>query len=113
MIGMTGVATVMDKDIYDRLYHLSKDAKDLIIKLLDRVFTIEELASSNFHGGEVFSPVRVTKAALRKHATFRALVAQAELQYPGETTCAGFGVDLRDSVNNKCRKATFKLRHAL
>ena len=105
MIGVDGAAAVMDKDVYDHCHDLCNGPRELIVKLLDKVIPPAELAVSSFHGGENFrSEEHEVKPSLRKNVNFRALVAQAELQYPEETSSAQFQTKLRTSFNSKCRK---------
>ncbi|XP_063969310.1 proteoglycan 4-like [Lytechinus pictus] len=109
-IGCGGATTTMARITYMRAFDSAKNAKDLVLHLLGDFFTVEELARSNVNGGDVFNGREwVTKDALRTDPKFRAMMAQVEVQYPGSTATRDQQKQLRQCINNKCRKAASKL----
>ncbi|XP_041473090.1 uncharacterized protein LOC121422245 isoform X2 [Lytechinus variegatus] len=112
MIGVPGSSWVMAKSEYNEAFDKSSSAKELILKLMGKVLTREELARSNFYGGKVYNGKQmVTKESLSERISFQAIVAQAELVYPGGTSTQAFQRDIRIAVNSRCRRADYNLRH--
>ncbi|XP_063956425.1 atherin-like [Lytechinus pictus] len=109
LIGSSTDSWRIDRSVYERCYAACTGPKDLIVKLLDKVFTPEELARSNFYGGEVFNGRLATKEALCSKPAFRALVAQAGIQFPGTTTSSRFQREVRIATNNRCRRIAHRL----
>lgn len=106
-IGQEGGPTVkLDVGKYTSAWAKSTSGKDLVVKLMPLVFSDEMLASSNYHGGQVFSGQGwVRKNQLRDHPSFVAIVEQARIEYPGCFNSVEQYKELRDAVNAKCRKA--------
>ena len=101
----------MDKDVYDRVFGRVTSPKELIVKLMAEVFSKEELARSNFHGGVVFNGKdRVTKECMRKKPAFVAIMSQAALEFPRMRVDEDFQKELKDAVNAKCRKMSMVVR---
>ena len=99
-IGSQEANVMMSKANYLKAYDSVRDGKELALKLMAVLFTKEELSASNFNGS-----VEHGKACLRSNYRFRAIVAQAELQYPGSTSTEEAQRLLRNAVNGKCRKS--------
>lgn len=102
---------VMDKEVYHDIWDRVDNAKDFVVKLLPKVFSEQELATSNFNGGRVFNGKEyIVKEALRKKAPFLALMAQAQIEFPTNMENSVFQKQLKDAINGKCRKMALKLR---
>ncbi|XP_041465880.1 uncharacterized protein LOC121416451 [Lytechinus variegatus] len=111
LIGSSDASVTIGREVYLRAWESSSDAKDLVLRLVSTQFTREELAASNFNGGDVFNgKERTTKRGLREDSRFQAILAQAVIQFPGSLTNDQQRKQLRDAVNNKCRKSACLLR---
>ena len=112
-IGSAESRLEMDKADYMKCWEAASTPKDLVLSLLSVHFTSAELAASNFNGGEVVSGGKmITKIALRRDSRFIAIVSQAEAQFSGAQSPA-LQKQIRDAVNNKCRKSKFALSNHL
>eukprot|EP00057_Strongylocentrotus_purpuratus_P020090 XP_011674564.1 PREDICTED: vacuolar protein sorting-associated protein 27 [Strongylocentrotus purpuratus] len=112
-IGSAESRLEMDKADYMKCWEAASTPKDLVLSLLSVHFTYAELAASNFNGGEVVSGGKtITKTALRRDSRFIAIVSQAEAQFSGAQSPA-LQKQIRDAVNNKCRKSKFALSNNL
>ena len=101
----------MDQLDYDDAHRGCSGPKSLTIRLLTKVFTREELARSNFRGGDVFTGKEwVTKESLKRKPAFQAIIAQVSRQFPGSTATTSFQKEIREAVNTKCRKVGHALR---
>ena len=102
---------LINKHDYLSVWDNVDNAKDFIVKLLPKVFADEELARSNFNGGHVFNGKdHIEKDALRKKTPFLAIMAQADIEFPGFMSSALMQKQIRDAVNGKCRKISMKLK---
>ena len=93
------------KGIYDNIIQKSTTAVTFVLKFLapeSGFFTDEELVQMNWNGGKV--PGKdVEKGRLMDDERFKAILAQAKENYPGQTI-GPHRRTLIDAVNNKCRK---------
>ena len=104
VIGTSNNATyIMSKDIYDKVFERENSPKELIVKLMAELFSKEQLARSNFHGGVVFNgKERVVKECMRKKPAFVVIMSQGALEFPRLRVGDGFQKELKDAVNAKC-----------
>ncbi|XP_038060451.1 RNA polymerase II degradation factor 1-like [Patiria miniata] len=112
VIGSTdgGSTLTLPRKDYESVYDKATCGKEIVVGLLPKAFTLEELSNFNYFGGSVLSGgVSVEKQSLRSNHKFKAIVMQAEREFPG-CTVGTMTKDIRYAVNAKCRKASQKLR---
>lgn len=106
VLGDKGPKAFMDFHLYLTAWSKATTGKDLVLKLMPFLLSVETMANSNFYGGTVFNgKTWVKKYQLRLLPTFRAIVDQAALEFPGCFLDEAKQRDLPDAVNGKCRRA--------
>ena len=76
LIGSSVDTHILTEDEYMESYLKASDPKDFVLRLLGKVFTDEELARSNFNGGQVTSGgEKVVKDRLCTKIAFKAVLA--------------------------------------
>ena len=110
-LGCDGVATFpINKVTYYDIFNKVSGPKELVLKVMSAVFSNQELAMSNFHGGEVICKGGVVRKQAPTHSsTFQAVLAQAQKEFPEATRGETYRKALTEAVNGKCRKVTTKL----
>ena len=66
---------------------------------MSELFSKEELSKRSFNG------TAVGEECSRTNYTFRAVISQAELQFPGTTATEATQRHLRDAINSKCHES--------
>ena len=105
LIGAGEYTIVIARSDYLDCWDKTDNAKDLVVKLISKVFTEEELAMSSFNGGMIR---QTYKKRLADDPRFNAIIAQAEKEYGVANQEDKKAI--REAVNNKCRKKAFKFR---
>ena len=112
MIGVPEVAVhVMSRETYDEIHEEVSTVNEFVHKLTSKLFSDNELAICNYHGGPVLCKGGsvVTKEALKVNDKFKAIMSQTGIEFPGAFASASGRKSLRDSINGKCRKVAAKL----
>ncbi|XP_071823771.1 uncharacterized protein [Apostichopus japonicus] len=107
-IGNENCRLAVKKTDLQSIFSKSLTGKDYVLKLMSLCFESHELASTNYCGGRTIcgSSIKM-KGALKDNVKFKAILAQAEKDFPNCTTGHSFKV-IKNAVNNKCRKMDAK-----
>ena len=107
-LGVSTPPVLISKDDYEECFYVCKTGKDLVLKLLDKVFTKEEMAISNFRGGAVYSNGKMLEKARLDNVRMNALLSQVNLEYPGFMEHPDDEKVIRYAINSKCRHSKTK-----
>ena len=114
IIGSGRDSWVMPKVTYKAVLKIPSvvSGQKLVLKLLDCVFLPEELSLFNYRGGNTVHKDGqvIAKKCLEHELRYRAIVCQAEKEFPGSTT-GEKGSALKLAVRNKCNKSVKKNQH--
>ena len=102
LIGSNADAHILTEGEHMDCYLKAKDPKELVLKLLGRVFSEEELACNNFKGGKLGSLWQ------RKVVKDRLCTKIADIVFQGSVSSAKFQSIIQTAING--RRATFELR---
>ena len=112
VIGGEDATMALPRHKYNALRQRSASGKDMVVGLLPMGYSKEEISNFNYFGGSVHvSGEIVQKQAFIEDARFKAMLAQAEKEFPGCTSGA-MAKEIRHAVNSKCRKITHRARVA-
>ena len=108
IIGVEGNRYEMLKDEVCDAFAKARNRQDYCLKLLDKVFSKEELFASNYNGGDTQIGTGDTKRVVKKRKLrddykFRAIVGQMVKDF-GDFKSDDDIRKLKDAVNGKCRK---------
>ena len=104
----------VSKVTYNNVMQQSHNASTFLLKFLSEkagVYTNEELLRRNWNGGVVRvngDGTEIVKESLMKDVRFKALLAQAARNWPGQTEGLYFK-PLVEVINNKCRKSKSRI----
>ena len=105
-----GPTLTLPRAVYNDVLDKATSGKDIVLGLLLKAFSTDELPSYNYFGGSVnVLGVMVEKRPLVHEERFKAILAQAEKEFPDCTT----GImrkEIRYAVNAKCRKIAQRIR---
>ena len=111
LIGNSVAAHIVPRASYFEAFHRAKSSQNFVLRLLGVVYSPQELARSSFYGGtNTYRGTRTTKEPLYTKIAFRAILVQAQIDFPGFYQTEKSQTDLRDAVNAKCRRAFFGLK---
>ena len=102
-LGVSTPPVLLSKADYDDAFFASKTGKELTLKVIERVFTKQELSISNYRGGKVYSKSTTVDKPRLDTVRMSAILSQVNLEYPGFMEKPDDEKKVRDAINNKCR----------